>query len=271
MTTPLPRILPPESLAELPRTNGLVIVDLCKPETFARTHIPSAVHVDYARIVTGIPPVMGLLPDAAAFAAVLGDAGISPASRVVAYDDEGGGRAARFLWTLELAGHRGLALLDGGLHAWAGAGMPLTAGLSPPVPARYDVRFGDTIVAPREYILARLGAADLALVDARSPEEYRGEKMFATRGGHIPGAVNFNWVDAMDRNRHLRILDEDALRRCFRELGVTPDKEVVVYCQTHHRSAHTWWLLRHLGYEDVRGYPGSWSEWGNRADTPIET
>jgi thiosulfate/3-mercaptopyruvate sulfurtransferase len=271
MTAPLPRIIAPEILIAMLGMHDLVVVDLCKPETFAQGHIPGAVHVDYARIVAGARPVMGLLPDAAGFAAVLGEAGITPASRVVAYDDEGGGRAARLLWTLELAGHELIALLDGGLHAWAGAGLPLATEQSLAAPTQYAVRFGTNVLADREYIGLRLGAANFALVDARTPEEYRGEKKLAARGGHIPGAVNFNWTDALDRGRFLRIVNEDELRRRFEQSGVTPAKEIVVYCQTHHRSAHTYWLLRHLGYEQVRGYPGSWSEWGNLPDTPVET
>ncbi|MEJ2106096.1 MAG: rhodanese-like domain-containing protein [Acidiferrobacteraceae bacterium] len=108
-------------------------------------------------------------------------------------------------------------------------------------------------------------------MDARTPEEYRGEKKLAQQVGHIPGAVNFNWTDAMDPNRQRRLKDADELRSRFAELGITPDKEIIVYCQTHHRSAHTFILLQWLGYTRVRGYPGSWSDWGNRSDTPVES
>jgi thiosulfate/3-mercaptopyruvate sulfurtransferase len=85
-----------------------------------------------------------------------------------------------------------------------------------------------------------------------------------------PGAVNFDWVNAIDQTRNLRLKPAEVLKQTFSNLGATPDKEVIVYCQTHHRSAHTFIVLKSLGYPHVRGYPGSWSEWGNSPETPIE-
>ncbi len=108
------------------------------------------------------------------------------------------------------------------------------------------------------------------LLDARSPEEYNGTKRFTARSGHIPGAVNLNWLDTMDRHRNLRLKTDAELRRMLSERGITPDKEVIVYCQTHHRSAHSYVMLKSLGYTNIKGYPGAWSEWGNSNDTPIE-
>src|SRR5690606_20502838 len=122
----------------------------------------------------------------------------------------------------------------------------------------------------KDYVLAHLNDPNVVLVDARTPEEYVGSLKRAARGGHIPGAVNFNWTDAMDPERQLRLKDAGELRRAFEALGVTPDKEIITYCQTHHRSSHTYVTLRALGYPRVKAYAGSWSEWGNLPDTPIE-
>ena len=105
--------------------------------------------------------------------------------------------------------------------------------------------------------------ADYVLVDVREVEEFA--------QGHIPGAVNMEWLLAMDQALNLRFKSPDELRALLAERHVTPDKEVIVYCHTHHRSAHTYMVLKSLGYERVRGYPGSWSDWGNAADTPVET
>ena len=108
------------------------------------------------------------------------------------------------------------------------------------------------------------------LLDARSTDEYLGSKRFAERGGHIPGAVNLDWMQTMDRNRGLRFKPAEELRTMLTSLGVTPDREVVCYCQSHHRSAHSCMMLKSLGFARVRGYPGAWSDWGNSPDTPIE-
>lgn len=268
---PLPLILSPAQLDALRTEPGVRVVDLCKPEIYIQAHIPGAVHLDYSQVVRADKPVGGLLPEPGDLSRILGNAGISPETTVVAYDDEGGGRAARLLWTLQAIGHRRMALLDGGIQAWAAESLPLDTAVPNVAPQDYPVRYDDEVVANLEYILAHLKDPDTALVDARTPEEYRGEKKLAQRAGHIPGAVNFNWTDAMDPNRQRRLRAADELRSRFAELGITPDKEIIVYCQTHHRSAHTFILLQWLGYTRVRGYPGSWSDWGNRSDTPVES
>ncbi|MFN2349948.1 MAG: sulfurtransferase [Thioalkalivibrio sp.] len=126
-------------------------------------------------------------------------------------------------------------------------------------------------VVDRDWILAHLGDPALCLVDTRSTGEYQGTDLQAARGGHIPGAVHYDWTRAMDTHRNLRLCPEDSLREELSGLGITPDKEVVVYCQAHHRSAHTWLMLKHLGFEKVRGYPGAWSDWGNAQEVPEET
>ena len=121
----------------------------------------------------------------------------------------------------------------------------------------------------KDYILAHLKDPAVVLLDARSPDEYTGRTKRAARVGHIPGAVNYNWTDAMDQSRFLRLKDAQELKRALEGLGVTPDKEVITYCQTHHRSAHTYVVLKSLGYPKVKAYPGSWSEWGARDDTAV--
>src|SRR5690554_1248060 len=122
----------------------------------------------------------------------------------------------------------------------------------------------------RTEITERLGEKGFAIWDARSPEEYRGEKGENRQLGHIPGAVNMEWTRAMDPERQLRIRDYAELITELEALGLTPDMEVVTHCQSHHRSGFTWLVGRALGFEKIRGYAGSWKEWGNRDDTPIE-
>lgn len=269
-STDLSLIVSPEQLETELNRPDLVLVDLCKPEVFAQAHLPGAVHLDYKQIVGMQKPVMGLLPDADKFAAVLATIGATPDKVIVAYDDEGGGRAARFLWTLDVLGHQHFALLDGGIHAWAAQGRPLTQESYVPAHGHYDVSYGEQGVADRAYILAHLDDPAVQLVDTRTPEEFSGAKKLAEHAGHIPGAVNFNWTDALDLNNQLLLRDLSQLRETFGDLGVTDDKEVIVYCQSHHRSAHTYIVLKQLGYRRIRGYPGAWSDWGNQPDIPIE-
>lgn len=268
----LPLLVEPEDLAVRIGDDGLLVVNVSSRESHQRGHIPGAVHLDYASLARGTPPAPGLLPGPDQLARALGDAGITPDIHVVACDDEGSGRASRLLWTLDVVGHRTRSLLNGGMQAWAAQGHPVESGDTQATPASdYPVRVDETALATRDYVLGHLGDPGVRLLDARSPEEYAGTKVTALRGGHIPGAVNLNWLDTMDRPHSLRLLPPETLREMLSSRGVMPEQEVIVYCQTHHRSAHTYVMLRHLGFPRVRGYAGSWSEWGNDPALPVET
>jgi thiosulfate/3-mercaptopyruvate sulfurtransferase len=254
------------------QAGGLLIIDMRAPEHYAAGHIAGAVNLSYAGIVRSDPPVGGLLPGEEQLSAVLSAIGLSRHHHVVAYDGEGGGHAGRLLWTLDALGHSGLSLLNGGIVAWQLEGGPLKKTPVKPIPGHYQAKFSNSaVVADKNYIRSRLGQPDFQPLDARTPAEFRGQDVRAARGGHIPGAVNLNWVDAIDRERALRFKADDELRSMLEQLGATPDKEVVAYCHTHHRSSHTYTVLKHLGYHRLRGYPGSWSDWGNDPDTPVET
>ncbi len=267
----LPLLLEPGQLEKHLHVPGLLLVDMRSSDSYARGHIPGAVQLDYASLIRIAPPAMGLLPDAARLSAVLSAIGLTPATHVVAYDEEGGGHAGRLLWTLDVLGQRQFSLLNGGSIAWAAEGYPLERRIAAPRPSRYQAAFANpAALADKEYILTRLGQADLILLDTRSPAEYRGIDVRAARRGHIPGAVNLNWTETMDSERQLRFQADTLLHSLLAAVGVTPAKEVIVYCQTHHRSAHTYMVLKHLGYPRVRGYPGAWSEWGNDPSLPVE-
>ena len=267
----LPLILEPAELEPRLGEFGVLVVDMCKSSTYLQYHIPGAVHLDYGDIVASRNPVNGLLPNPALLERLFSRIGIGPDTRVVAYDDEGGGHAAHLIWTLEVLGHRSASLLNGGLFSWANEGHPLETGQVTPRSARFQAGFDPEPLADAEFILQRLDQPDLALVDARSPAEYSGERRYSARGGHIPGAVNWDWVNLMDQRRNLRLRPAAELRQVLAGFGVRPEQTVVTYCQTHHRSSLMYVALRSLGYPRVKGYPGSWSDWGNRGDTPIAT
>ena len=261
----------PDELEALRNNENLVIVDLCKAKQYVQAHIPGAHFVEYKNIVKIDKPVMGLVPDNEDFSALLSGLGINSKSLIVAYDDEGGGCAARFVWTLYVFGHETAVILNGGLHSWANEGHDLSnIGPPPPVPSGYQLKKSHRHTATRAFLQSHLDDKNTVFLDARSLAEYSGEKKLAEKAGHIPHAVHYEWTESMDRNHNLRRLPAEVIQQRLDALGVTRDKEVVCYCQSHHRSAYSWLVLRSLGYENVLGYPGSWSDWGNHPDTPVE-
>jgi thiosulfate/3-mercaptopyruvate sulfurtransferase len=268
MTDTLPLLIEPDVLRTRLEDPHLAVIDLGKDTTYPEIHIPGASHLPYTRITAFQHPVYGLLPPPEQLEPLLSGLGIGPDTHVVAYDDEGGGNASRLLWTLQTLGHNRYSLLNGGLHAWANEGNPCSRETTSRDTAEFRAQPDDRGIADTDYILQRLDSPDLVLWDARSVQEYQGISRFSQYSGHIPGAVNLDWVEVMDRQANMRLKPEADLRSLLTQRGITPDKEVITYCQTHHRSSLTWFVLHLLGYERCKGYPGSWSDWGNRHDTP---
>jgi len=259
-----------EELNSMSANKNIVILDLGDRASFLQGHIPGARYVSYADIVRAEPPVEGLLPTASSFSVTLSRLGIDAQSAVVAYDNVGGTNAARFLWTLELANHNDVSLLDGGIAAWKAQKLPLEKTSESWIPSGYTVRFTETVSANSAYILAKLDDVSVVLLDVRTRAEYAGKDVRALHGGHIPRAVHFEWLEGIDHEKTLCMRQKPELCAKLALLGVTPNKEIIVYCQSHRRSAFTYYMLRVLGFENVRGYPGAWSDWGNNKDTPKE-
>lgn len=275
MPDSLPLVIEPEQLQAIQNNSHLLIADLSTHKQYLQAHIPGAVFIDYAHIVGMNQPYTGLLPETNQFAHIINSLGITPDTQIVAYDEEGGGKAARLIWTLHAMGHNKASMLNGGLIAWYREKHPLS---NEPVSSQpnsteqlYKVDFNiQPVVADTDYIKNNLQNKNLALLDARSIDEYMGQAKYAQKTGRIPGAKHFEWTRAMDESANYRLLGKETLQPMLDELGLTQDKEIIVYCQSHHRSALSYLMLKYLGYKKVRGYPGSWSEWGNRTDTPIE-
>jgi len=266
-------LIEPEALQAMLSDARLLVVDLSKAATYAQLHIPGAMHMEYSILNSGAQPAPGFLPSEERLAQIAGILKLDKMSRIVAYDDEGSGCAARLAWTLHYLGYESVQVLNGGLHAWSNEGHPLdNQPVLPDISATLPLASRNpSVLADHTYIVRHLDDESVALLDARTPEEYAGTKVRAARGGHIPGAVNLNWLDTMDKNRNLRIKSPEILNDALSTLGIRPEQEVITYCQSHHRSAHAWLMLKSLGFPRVRGYAGSWSEWGNHPDTPVTT
>lgn len=266
--TGLSLVIEPNDLLERLDAPELILVDLTSSARYEAGHIRGARFVDPKRTQLGKPPAPGLLPDTADLEQLFGELGHNPDAVYVVYDDEGGGWAGRFIWLLDVIGHSGYHYLDGGVLAWEAQALPLSTEVPPVAGGPVALTLHDEPTATREYLQSRLGADDLAIWDARAPTEYSGEKVVAAKGGHIPGAVNFEWTAGMDKARNLRIRQD--MPQILQDLGITPDKEVITHCQTHHRSGFTYLVAKALGYPRVKAYAGSWGEWGNHPDTPVE-
>jgi thiosulfate/3-mercaptopyruvate sulfurtransferase len=259
----LPLIVEPAELAPLLGHPQLILADLCRLDNYDIAHLPNAVYIHPGETQLGIPPAPGFLPPIERLQQLVDRLGLTADSWVVVYDDEGGGWAGRMIWLLDCIGFKRYSYLNGGLIAWHQEGRPLTTEPpTPKTPANWTLQPDANPTATLDYVRSRLASSDLAIWDARSAEEYT--------GGHIPGAVNLEWTQAMDPSRAYRLKPDAQLKLMLDRIGVTPDKEVITHCQTHHRSGLTYLIAKHLGFPRVKAYAGSWSEWGNHPETPIE-
>lgn len=246
---------------------------------YAQGHVEGAVRLDWHTELQR-PDVRDFI-DAEDFARLMAGKGISNDTVVVLYGDKSNWWAAYAFWFLKYNGHAEVRLMNGGRQKWVAEGRPLTQA-HPELPrARYHVPYRDASIRAfatdvLQHVL-RVNSGDGALVDVRSPEEYRGEKLHmpeypqegALRGGHVPGAVNVPWARAVRSDGTFHA--PEVLRALYADVGVDRAKDVVTYCRIAERSSHTWFVLKYLlGFPKVRNYDGSWTEWGNMVGAPIE-
>lgn len=244
---------------------------------YASGHIPSAVEVDWTQDLNN--PLRRDYLDQREFEQLMSHLGVTPETTLVFYGDKNNWWATYAFWVFQLFGHDNARIMDGGRNKWEAEGRPLTREVPHYEPTNYKALPRDDrhIRAFRDQVYQHVQAG-LPLVDVRSPEEYRGERLHmpdypnegALRGGHIPGAVNVPWSKAINPDGTFKSADE--LRRIYEEeQGLKPDEEIITYCRIGERSSHTWFVLKYLlGYDRVRNYDGSWTEWGNLVNVPIE-
>ena len=270
------RLVTTQWLADNLGAEGLVVLESDEDVLLYDTgHIPGALKLDWHTDLND--PLTRDYVDGERFAQVMGERGIGRDTTVVIYGDKSNWWAAYALWVMTLFGHPDVRLLDGGRAAWIGEGRNLSNWQTSATRVDYPVvvRDDSTVRAFKDDVLAHLGGQ---MVDVRSPGEYSGELLHmpdypqegAMRGGHIPGARSVPWARAANEDGTFRSREElEAIYQ--QEQGLDPSQDVVAYCRIGERSSHTWFVLTHLlGFDRVRNYDGSWTEWGNAVGVPVE-
>ncbi len=254
----------------------VVEVDYDPNANYNLGHIPGSVLVDWRKDIND--PLARDILSKDALEKLFGRLGVSNTHEIVLYGDFNNWFAAFAFWVFKYYGVESVVLLNGGRKKWIEEDLPFTKDVPAHAAATFKAKNPDEklrVYLP--YVREAYTQKDKVLVDVRSPKEFTGEitappeypTEHAQRGGHIPGAKNIPWGQAVNEDGTFKSPDE--LKNLYAPKGVTPDKEVITYCRIGERSSHTWFVLKYLlGYPDVRNYDGSWTEWGNLVRTPIE-
>jgi thiosulfate/3-mercaptopyruvate sulfurtransferase len=257
-----------EALKQKLGSESLCLIDVRPAEDFAQGHIPGAVHFDLfglSLVDTSDAPLRAFMH---MIHHVFELRGVSESKEVIVYENNSGMRAARGLWFLDYFGHPSARMLDGGMQAWKAAGFATTTEVTSPKGAGFKISERPEVLATAEDVLQSLNKKDISILDTRSRAEYLGTQIRAARGGAIPGAIHIEWTDNLDASGKFK--PDDELKAMYSRAGITADKEVISYCQGGYRAAHSYVALRLIGFPKIRNYIGSWKEWGDRADLPIE-
>jgi thiosulfate/3-mercaptopyruvate sulfurtransferase len=246
------------------RADRVRIIDVRPEEQYRQGHIAGAVHFDVGKLRTEDSGT-AYLPTPTELARLAGELGIGNDTPVVIYDEGPSARAARLWYVLDHHGHRRAALLHGGWNKWKKEGRPAVtdAASVPRTVFKTEVRKASLCTGPE--LERKVGKKGVVILDVRSADEYSGRAGRARTRGHIPGAVHVEWKENLTEAGTFKSADE--LRRLYARAGVTPDKEVVTYCQTGGRASQSLFVLRLIGYDRTANYYGSWAEWGNREST----
>lgn len=255
-------------LSKIVKKSEVVLVSVRTTADYKKVHITGAVHVDLKELYTN-QPVESMLKPASDVASVLGANGISEKKQIVLYDDGTGKSAGRMYWILDYLGAPDVKILDGGVDAWKAARKPVTKNPTNVKAATFTPNVDKSKWAGISDVKKAVGSSSAVIIDARSPEEFKGTDQTDIRKGHIPGAVNIEFSKVLTADGKMKSADE--LKGLFEKAGITKDKEVIVYCKSSVRAGIIYMALRSvLGYSNVKVFDGAFLEWQSDASNKIE-
>ena len=240
-------------------------------DAFGEGHLPGASFLSMGRLSNPDDPIGGQIATVAQVSAALSGVAVERDQTVVLYDRRNNLSAARAYWVLKYYQHADVRIYNGGTPKWSEDGRALSTVMVEYEPSDYQAGPADPEIRTTwQYVVDHTDDPSTLFCDARGPEEYLGRDVRAERGGHIPGSINVEWTAAVNSNGTFKSFE--ALTALYGGAGFTPDKQIITYCQSGVRAAHTWFVLKELlGYPSVRNYDGSRGEYGNNPESPIES